>query len=125
MTNKIILIFIVISFIIGFSSNYFIYKSNRDKSIIREKKKILNLLFSNFVSYSQHFEDFILFFLFYNIQKGFYIDVGAFDPNFISVTKAFYERGWYGINIEPIPEKYESLKKHRKRDTILESIFIH
>ena len=107
MTNKIILIFIVISFIIGFSSNYFIYKSNRDKSIIREKKKILNLLFSNFVSYSQHFEDFILFFLFYNIQKGFYIDVGAFDPNFISVTKAFYERGWYGINIEPIPEKYE------------------
>lgn len=54
--------------------------------------------------------------MFYDKDRGFYIDVGANDPNFISVTKAFYERGWYGINIEPLPFKFELLKKFRTRD---------
>ena len=87
-----------------------------DKIIRKEKLKNLDLILSNFVSYSQDFEDFILFYLFYDKERGFYIDVGANDPNFISVTKAFYERGWYGINIEPLPFKYELLQKFRQRD---------
>ena len=80
----------------------------------------LNLLLSNFVSYSQHFEDFILFYVFYDIPRGFYIDVGAHDPNFISVTKAFYMRGWIGINIEPIPEKHKLFQRFRSRDINLQ-----
>lgn len=76
----------------------------------------MNWLLSKFVTYSQHFEDFILFYLFYEITNGFYIDIGANDPNFISVTKAFYERGWHGINIEPLPDKFLLLKKFRPRD---------
>ena len=32
--------------------------------------------------------------------------LGANDPNIISVTKAFYLRGLYGINIEPLPNKF-------------------
>ena len=32
------------------------------------------------------------------------------------MTKAFYLRGWYGINIEPLTKKYQELIKHRKRD---------
>ena len=52
---------------------------------------------------------YILFYLLNDIQNGFYIDVGANDPNLYSVTKAFYQRGWYGINIEPLPEKYRLL----------------
>ena len=59
-------------------------------------------------------------YLFYDIQNGFYIDVGANDPDSISVTKAFYQRGWYGINIEPLPEKYILLEKFRKRDINLQ-----
>ena len=70
----------------------------------------------NFRSYSQYYEDIILFFIFYNVENGFYIDVGANDPNIISVTKAFYLRGWNGINIEPLPHKYKLLLNERKRD---------
>ena len=90
------------------------------KKIEKQKLYTLNILLSNFNSYSQHFEDFILFYLFYDVEKGFYIDVGANDPNFISVTKAFYSRGWHGINIEPLPDKIYSLKKYRKRDINLQ-----
>ena len=45
-----------------------------------------------------------------------YIDIGANDPNVISVTKAFYLRGWHGINIEPLTNKYKELVKYRPRD---------
>ena len=83
--------------------------------------KTLNLLLSNFVSYSQDFEDFILFYIFHDVQKGFYIDVGANDPDIYSVTKAFYERGWYGINIEPLPYKYKLLQKQRPKDINLQT----
>ena len=62
----------------------------------------------------------ILFCIFYNINKGFYIDIGANDPNYISVTKAFYLNGWNGINIEPQPEKYLSLLKSRSKDINLQ-----
>ena len=53
---------------------------------------------TNFISYAPDLEDFILFFLLHDIYNGFYIDVGANDPNLLSVTKVFYERGWNGIN---------------------------
>ena len=38
------------------------------------------------------------------------------NPNHISVTKAFYLRGWHGINIEPLPNMYNKLIKYRNRD---------
>ena len=74
----------------------------------------------NFTSYSQFYEDLILFCIFYDVKNGFYIDVGANDPNHISVTKAFYLRGWNGVNLEPLPDKYELLLKERKRDLNLQ-----
>lgn len=58
----------------------------------------------------------ILFCIFNKIKKGFYIDIGANDPDAISVTKALYLRGWNGVNIEPLPDKYNSLKKKRPKD---------
>ena len=70
----------------------------------------------NFRTYSQELEDFILYCILYDVENGFYIDVGVFDPNKISVTKAFYIRGWHGINIEPLPEEYSKLVKARIRD---------
>ena len=62
----------------------------------------------------------ILYSVFHDIKYGFYIDIGAHDPNIISVTKELYIRGWYGINIEPLPDKYEELIKFRKRDINLQ-----
>ena len=74
------------------------------------------MIFSNFVSYAPHFEDFILFYFFHDVKKGYYIDVGANDPFYFSVTKAFYDRGWNGINVEPLPHKFRLLQKFRPRD---------
>ena len=53
------------------------------------------------ISYAQNFEDVLLHRVFGGQETGFYVDVGAFHPVIGSVTKAFYDKGWRGINIEP------------------------
>lgn len=68
------------------------------------------------VSYAQYKEDVILDALLNTKKKGFYIDVGANYPVIDSVTKRFYDRGWTGINIEPIKGLYSQLKQDRPRD---------
>lgn len=74
----------------------------------------------SFVSYAQNFEDVILWRALKHIDIGFYIDVGANDPTVDSVTRAFYERGWRGINIEPLPSHYSDLLHERPRDVNLQ-----
>ncbi|MBL4307087.1 FkbM family methyltransferase [Vibrio fluvialis] len=69
-----------------------------------------------FVSYSQNFEDVILWRALKHISNGFYIDVGANDPISDSITKSFYDRGWSGINIEPLQSHYKELLQARPRD---------
>jgi FkbM family methyltransferase len=69
-----------------------------------------------FISYSQNYEDVLLMRCFGSIKDGFYIDVGAQDPNNDSVTKAFYDLGWSGINIEPVPSAFNSIQVERLRD---------
>lgn len=71
------------------------------------------------VSYAQNREDVILSGFFAPDKTGFYVDVGAHDPVTDSVTKYFYDRGWTGINIEPLPEYHERLVAARPRDTNL------
>ena len=73
-----------------------------------------------FISYAQNFEDVMLWRALKNIEKGFYIDVGANDPTIDSVTKAFYERGWSGINIEPLLLHHLDLQNERLRDINLQ-----
>lgn len=70
----------------------------------------------SFISYAQNFEDVILWRALSHVEKGFYIDVGANDPSIDSVTKAFYERGWCGINIEPLSGHFADLQRERPRD---------
>jgi FkbM family methyltransferase len=69
-----------------------------------------------FVSYAQNFEDVMLWRALRHIERGFYIDVGACDPSTDSVTRAFYERGWRGINVEPDPNYYARLQAARPED---------
>ena len=69
-----------------------------------------------FVSYAQNFEDVLLWRALGHIDKGFYIDLGASDPDIDSVTRAFYERGWSGINVEPVTEQFRRLTGSRLRD---------
>ena len=71
-----------------------------------------------FVSYAQNQEDVLLHRVFGGQETGFYVDVGAFHPVRGSVTKAFYDRGWSGINVEP-GQVFEELAAARPRDVNL------
>ncbi len=73
-----------------------------------------------FISYSQNFEDVMLWRALKNVHKGFYVDVGAAWPDKDSVTKAFYEAGWSGINIEPNPAFINQYEDARPRDINLQ-----
>ena len=73
-----------------------------------------------FISYAQNCEDVILWRALNTVYNGFYIDVGAWDPRNDSVTLAFYERGWRGINIEPDLEKARKLVAARQNDVTLQ-----
>ena len=68
-------------------------------------------ILTNFTSYSQFYEEIILLAIFFDIKKGFYIDIEVNDPNHISVTKAFYLKARYELNIEPLPNIYNRLMK--------------
>lgn len=67
-------------------------------------------------SYSQDHEDLLIDKLLNYKLDGFYVDVGAYDPNRFSNTKRFYEKGWMGINIEPDYISYQKFVEHRERD---------
>jgi FkbM family methyltransferase len=70
----------------------------------------------SFISYAQNFEDVILYRALKSIPNGFYVDIGAQDPSKYSVTKTFYERGWHGINVEPVPFYFNQLQQQRPKD---------
>jgi FkbM family methyltransferase len=72
-----------------------------------------------FTSYAQNFEDVLLHRALKGVQNGQYIDVGAADPELNSVTKTFYDRGWSGLNIEPVETLYDRLAELRPRDISL------
>ena len=72
-----------------------------------------------FISYSQNNEDVLLWRALGHVRDGFYIDVGANDPVEHSVTKAFYDAGWRGINIEPLPAHIAAFDEQRPGDVNL------
>jgi FkbM family methyltransferase len=74
---------------------------------------------SLFVSYAQNCEDVILWRALAHIENGFFVDCGAYDPSCHSVTKAFYDRGWRGLNIEPVPSLFRKFADERPLDTNL------
>ncbi|NNG22943.1 FkbM family methyltransferase [Telluria aromaticivorans] len=71
------------------------------------------------ISYAQNLEDVLLWRVLGHVKNGFYIDVGANDPEEHSVTKAFYDAGWRGISIEPLPSFHQAFLDQRPRDVNL------
>jgi FkbM family methyltransferase len=69
-----------------------------------------------FVSYAQNLEDVLLWRALQDVPNGFYVDIGANHPVCDSVTKAFYDRGWRGINVEPVHALCDQLVADRPRD---------
>lgn len=71
---------------------------------------------SPFLSYSANNEDVILNRLFGAQPGGFFVDVGAAHPLYENDTRALYDRGWRGINIEPTAAFFRELAAQRPRD---------
>lgn len=67
-------------------------------------------------SYSQFGEDLVIDALLGCPSEGVYVDVGANDPEILSNTCRFYERGWRGINVEPNSELLDELRRRRPED---------
>lgn len=74
------------------------------------------------VSYAQNFEDVILWRALGHIPNGSYVDVGAHHPDIDSVSKAFHDRGWRGVHVEPGPDVAALLREKRSGDTVLQAI---
>lgn len=74
------------------------------------------------ISYAQNFEDVLLWRAFKDVRGGAYVDVGACDPTEGSVTRWFYDQGWAGVNIEPIPELHARLERDRRRDINIRAV---
>ena len=68
------------------------------------------------ISYAQNFEDVTLWRALRDVTDGRYVDVGALHPELDSVTKWFYDQGWSGINMEPVPEMFAVIEAARPRD---------
>ena len=64
-------------------------------------------------------EDVLLWRALHEKKNGFYVDIGAGDPNHGSVTRWFYINGWTGINIEPHPFLFPILAQWRPLDVNL------
>ena len=95
--------------------------SPKREFIFHNETELINEI-PKFQSFSEYFEDLILFTIVSDIKNGFYIDVGAYDPNIVSVTKAFYLWSWNGINIEPQSNQIELFKKERPNDINLQLV---
>jgi FkbM family methyltransferase len=74
-----------------------------------------------FVSHAQNFEDVILWRALKHVQNGRYIDIGAWEPEIDSVSKAFYDQGWRGVHVEPIPVYAEKLRQARPDEVVIEA----
>lgn len=78
---------------------------------------------TTFTSYAQNFEDVMLWRALKHVSAGVYVDVGAQHPVEDSVSKAFYEHGWRGVHVEPVPYYAELLGKDRPDEVILQLAF--
>ena len=78
--------------------------------------------FERIVSYAQNGEDVVLWRALGHVQAGIYVDVGGFDPDNDSVTRLFYERGWRGVDVEPVPDFAERFRVRRPENELVEAV---
>ena len=72
-----------------------------------------------FISYTANGEDALLWRALSHVGQGRYIDAAALHPDQDSVTRAFYDRGWSGLNIAPTVAMARHLAAARPRDASL------
>jgi FkbM family methyltransferase len=52
-------------------------------------------------------------------RDGFYVDVGAFHPFFLSNTYWLYEQGWRGVNVDATPDVMHAFDEEKPEDVNL------
>ena len=72
-------------------------------------------------SYAQFGEDILVdsIFWYLHIAKPLYLDIGAFDPKFLSNTFYFYKKGGRGVCVEPDPARRAAFRRVRRQDLCL------
>ncbi len=68
---------------------------------------------NEFISNSQHADDYIAWQLLNKPDKGIVVEVGAFDGVHLSNSFAFEQLGWKSVCIEPNPTIFQYLEKNR------------
>lgn len=71
-------------------------------------------------SYSQFGEDRRVFDYFQRRSEGFFVEVGAHDPERIPQTRLLEEHGWHGILVEPLPHLAARLREQRPGSRVFE-----
>jgi FkbM family methyltransferase len=72
-------------------------------------------------SFAQYGEDLIAESYLGDVERGFFVDIGAHHPVRFSNTYRFYRRGWSGINVDPIPAAIRNFNARRPRDINVEA----
>lgn len=74
------------------------------------------------ISYAQNFEDVMLWRALGHVENGRYVDVGAQMPDVDSVSRLFYDRGWRGVHVEPMPQYADALRRERPGDSVVQAV---
>lgn len=70
---------------------------------------------------AQFMEDMMLWDLLGGQTKGFYIECGAFDGKYYSVSWVFDAMGWDGLCVEAIPQRYQECVVNRPHARVVHS----
>lgn len=77
------------------------------------------------MAFSVHGEDLVTTELLWrsgrDVQRGFYVDIGAYHPWNASNTAALYLQGWSGIAVDPNPYMAALFRNERPRDVFVEA----
>ena len=73
-------------------------------------------------SYSLSNIDVVIDYMFKDIKKGIYIDIGCNHPIKYNNTYLLHKRGWCGINVDADKTSIKLFKKYRKNDHNIRSI---
>ncbi len=84
----------------------------------RDRNFVAGEYFPPKTSYSQSGEDLITNFIFSSqgINRGTFLDIGCHHPFDLNNTALLYEKGWRGINIDPIEERIALFRDLRQGD---------
>ncbi|HEY0188614.1 MAG TPA: FkbM family methyltransferase [Cellulomonas sp.] len=77
---------------------------------------------SPYTSFAQNGEDVVIRRALAGVPQGRYVDVGANHPQQDSVSRGFYDAGWRGLTVEPVPALAALHREQRPDDVLFEGV---